>query len=62
LVSELLGRGGANVSGLPKFFPAIVDVPQVKADVVETEARGLPPPRRRVKLEISESLVRIIGK
>jgi hypothetical protein len=62
LVSELLGRGRANVSGPPKFFTAIVDAPQVRPDAVETEARGPPPLRRRVKLEISESLVRIIGK
>jgi hypothetical protein len=40
----------------------MVDAPQVKPDVVETEAPGPPSPRRRTKLEISESLVRIIGK
>jgi len=51
--------------GPPKFFEyitAMVAAPQIKPDVVETEAQGPSPPRREVKLGISESLVRIIGK
>ena len=56
------GKGGRGRLRSPEILYGHRGCPQVKPDVVETEAPGPSSPRRRVKLEISELLVRIIGK